>query len=194
MKFGGIVIVGIGGTGVLKASEILSRFLLYQGFDVRQSEVHGMAQRGGSVITHLKYGEKVYSPLLGKGEAQFMIATEEVEALRYSEFLSSDATIIINTWRLNPVGTKPDPYTGFSARLLREKGIPVYEIDANSIAESLQNSRVANSVLIGAFSKIFNFDNENIWEEVIKETFPQKLFDINLTAFLKGRESIAKIN
>ena len=69
MKFGGIVIVGIGGTGVLKASEILSRFLLYQGFDVRQSEVHGMAQRGGSVITHLKYGEKVYSPLLGKGEA-----------------------------------------------------------------------------------------------------------------------------
>ncbi len=190
MKFGGIVIVGVGGTGVLKASEMLSRFLLNQGFDVRQSEVHGMAQRGGSVITQLKYGEKVYSPLLGKGEAQYMIATEEVEALRYSEFLSFDATIIINSWRLNPVGTKPEPYTGLSARLYRGKGILVYEVNADSIAKSLQNSRVANSVLIGAFSKIFNSDNENIWEDVIRETFPKKFFDINMKAFFKGRELV----
>ncbi|NLJ38843.1 MAG: indolepyruvate oxidoreductase subunit beta [Candidatus Atribacteria bacterium] len=191
MKNGGIVIVGVGGTGVLKASELLSRFLLHCGFDVRQSEVHGMAQRGGSVITQLKFGEKVYSPLLGKGEAHYMIATEEIEALRYSEFLSYDANIIINTWRLNPVGTKPEPYSGFSAHLFREKGLSVYEVNAFSIAESLQNSKIVNTVLIGAMSKIFQFDNENIWEEVIKETFPQKLFNINMTAFLKGRESIS---
>ncbi|NLJ48654.1 MAG: indolepyruvate oxidoreductase subunit beta [Candidatus Atribacteria bacterium] len=191
MKYGGIVIVGVGGTGVLKASEILSKFLLNQGFDVRQSEVHGMAQRGGSVITQIKYGEKVFSPLLGKGEAQYMIAIEETEALRYSEFLSSDATIIINTWRLNPVGMKPEPYTGFSARLFREKGFSVYEVNALSIAESLQNSRVVNTVLIGAMSKLFHFDSENIWEEVMKETFPQKLFQINMVAFLKGRESVS---
>jgi len=88
------------------------------------------------------------------------------------------------------LGTKPEPYTGLSARLYREKGIQVYEVNANSVAESLQNSRVANSVLIGAFSKIFNADNENIWEDVVRETFPQKFFDINMRAFLKGRELV----
>ena len=108
MKFGGIVIVGIGGTGVLKASEILSRFLLYQGFDVRQSEVHGMAQRGGSVITQLKYGEKVYSPLLGKGEAQFMIATEELKHCVIVSFfllmqLSSSIPGGLIRWALNRI-------------------------------------------------------------------------------------------
>ena len=190
MNSGGLIIVGIGGTGVLKASEIISVVLIRLGYDARQSEVHGMAQRGGSVITHLKYGGEVHSPLLAKGEAHYMIATEETEALRYADYLSDRAIIILNTWRLNPVGIKPENYTGKSASLLRENNFTVYEIPASSIAVELNNSRVMNTVLIGAFSRFFFPDFENLWKEVIAEVIPKKFIDLNLEAFQRGRNAV----
>ena len=190
MNAGGLVIVGVGGTGVLKAGEIVSNFLFRKGYDVRQSEVHGMAQRGGSVITQLRYGEKVYSPLLGRGDAQYMVATEEIEALRYADYLSPSAIVILNAWRLNPVGMKPELYTGRSASVLGKAGFQVYEIDASSIACSLKNSQVMNTALVGALSKLFFDCDEQLWEETIKEIFPTKLFEINMKAFIEGRNAI----
>ncbi|MCX6089642.1 MAG: indolepyruvate oxidoreductase subunit beta [Candidatus Atribacteria bacterium] len=192
MKNGGMIIVGVGGTGVLKASDVISGILLEDGYDVRQSEVHGMAQRGGSVITQIKYGNEVHSPLLARGEASFMLAMEELESLRYSSYLAKGARVVLNTWRLIPTGASPDILPESAAMILRTSGYQVYEIPARDIAFELNNLKVVNMVMVGGLSGIFLKEKETLWENILTHAIPTHLLDVNREAFHRGREWIRK--
>lgn len=185
---GGVVLCGVGGMGILKSSEIIASVVVRRGFDVRQSEVHGMAQRGGSVVTHLRYGEEVHSPLLLRGEAEHMIAFEELEALRYAPYLRRGALIILNTFRMCPPGVDPSQYPENVPKILEGAGFEVIPVSATDIAIALGDVRVTNSVLLGAFSRFFFIEETGVWEEALKEAFQDKALDLNLSAFYEGRK------
>jgi len=176
--------------GILKASEIIAEVLLQSGLLVRQSEVHGMAQRGGSVVTHLRYGEEVYAPLLTRGEADFMLAFEEMEALRYLSYLKKQGTIVLNVLRLYPPGIVKNEYPEQIPELLRSKGYRVFSIPATGIAQHLGDMRTTNLVLLGALSRIFPIGDEGIWREAIDKALRGKALELNLKAFAEGRNQI----
>ncbi len=184
---GAIAIVGVGGTGVLKASELLAYYFLAEGLEVRQSEVHGMAQRGGSVITHLRYGRGIYSPLLQSGEADYMLALEEMEALRYAFLLKKGAHVFIDQWRLLPPALGTAVYPQDVAGQLTQAGFRVVSVPAHEKAVVLGFPRLANTVLVGAFSAILPSSCEKEWENAIYHVFPSHLVENNLLAFREGR-------
>ncbi len=183
-----IMIVGVGGQGTLLTSRILGGITVKAGYDVKLSEVHGMAQRGGSVVTYVRYGEKVAEPIVEEGQADVLIAFERLEALRYAHFLKKDGVIIVNDQRIDPmpVVTGVASYPDNIIEDL-EKEYKVISVDAMKEAIELGNSRVFNVIILGIAAKHMDFEKE-MWLEVIKETVPPKTVDINIAAFEKGFE------
>lgn len=184
-----IMIVGVGGQGTLLTSRIIGKTAINMGMDVKISEVHGMAQRGGSVVTFVRFGEKVYEPVVEEGQADVIIAFERLEALRYSHFLKKDGVLIVNDCRIDPmtvvIGAKQYPENIIDGL---KKSHSVYAIDGQEIAKELGNTKVLNSVVLGYSAKFIGFDND-IWLEVIENTVPAKTIDINKKAFIKGYEA-----
>ena len=173
-----IMIVGVGGQGTLLASRILGGVAIKEGYDVKVSEVHGMSQRGGSVVTYVKYGDKVYSPIIGKGEADIVLAFEMLEAMRALPYLKKGGKMIANTQKMNPMPV----ITG--AMEIAEKA-NLQAVNALSTAEKAGSIKAVNVVLIGLLAKSTDID-KSVWLETIKETVPEKFIDLNLKAFELG--------
>ena len=181
-----IMIVGVGGQGTLLASRILGNAVIRMGYDVKVSEVHGMSQRGGSVVTYVKYGEKVYSPIIDNGEADIVLAFELLEAYRALPALKTGGRLIVNDQRINPmpVITGAAKYPDGIVEKLSEK-VDTTAVDALALANEAGSFKAVNVVLIGVMAKSTNIPYE-IWIDTIKTTVPQKFLDINLKAFELG--------
>jgi len=183
-----IMIVGVGGQGTLLTSRILGGITMDAGYDVKLSEVHGMAQRGGSVVTFVRYGETVAEPIVEEGQADVLIAFEKLEALRYAHFLKKDGVIIVNDWRIDPItvvtGVKQYP-ENIIENLAKEH--TVYSINAMEEALKLGNSKTFNVIVLGMAAKHMDFDKQ-AWLDVIARTVPPKTVEMNQKAFLVGYE------
>ena len=184
------LLVGVGGQGVLLASGILAEVGLRAGYDAKKSEVHGMAQRGGSVVSHVRWAEEVLSPLIGLGEVDYLLALEKLEALRYIEMLRPGGTVIVNDHSIPPVsvsfGSDEYPDDQRVWRVLSEVTDDVQLVPGVELAEELGNARVSNVVMLGALSKFLDIALD-IWLELIGERVPEKYVELNRQAFLKGR-------
>ncbi len=189
METTNIMIVGVGGQGSLLASKILGHLLLNKGCDVKVSEVHGMSQRGGSVVTYVRFGDKVYSPIITEGEADIIVSFEPLEAARWLPYLKKGGRIITNTYKMDPmpVITGNAAYPEDIENKLMEKGVRVDAMDCLSKAEEAGSSKAVNIVLLGRFSNYFDFTKEE-WLDSIKACVPEKFLDINLRAFELGAE------
>ncbi|MDO4618106.1 MAG: indolepyruvate oxidoreductase subunit beta [Clostridia bacterium] len=181
-----IMIVGVGGQGTLLASRILGNTVINEGYDVKVSEVHGMSQRGGSVVTYVKFGDKVYSPIIDMGEADIILAFEQLEAYRALPYLKKGGKMIANNQKVNPmpVITGAMDYPENIMDKIREK-VDLIEVDALSLAEEAGNFKAVNVVLIGVMAKSTDIAYEK-WVETIKTTVPEKFLDVNLKAFDLG--------
>ncbi len=188
MKELNIMVVGVGGQGTLLTSRIIGKTALKADYEVKLSEVHGMAQRGGSVVTFVRFGQKVCEPVVEEGCADVIIAFERLEALRYAHFLKKDGIIIVNDCRIDPmtvvIGASQYPENILESL---KKEHTVYSIDGGAIAKELGNSKVLNSVVLGLSAKHIGFTKEE-WLDVVKSTVPQKTIEINEKAFLRGYE------
>lgn len=187
LKVHSILFAGVGGQGVLRASDITCTVMMEAGLDVKKSEVHGMAQRGGCVNSDVRYGAKVYSPLAEAGSGEILISFEKMEALRYLKFLRKDAAIIVNTEEIYPptVNTGDASYPVDVIGFLKKHYPKVIAFNAAELAQKAGNIKAANVVLLGALSNLLDVD-KSIWESVIKKSFPQKLVKLNLDAFHMG--------
>lgn len=187
-----IMLVGVGGQGTLLASRILGNVLLANGFDVKVSEVHGMSQRGGSVVTYVKYGDKVFSPVTDRGEADIIISFEQMEAARWTSYLKKGGKIILSTQKLEPmpVITGAAAYNSEIIDKIKALGIDVTEIDALSLAEEAGSPRAVNVVLMGVLSNVMDF-SEECWQNALTECVPAKALEINREAFKLGRKAQA---
>lgn len=183
------LLVGVGGQGAILISKIMTNGFMKAGYDVKQSEVHGMAQRGGSVSTQVRWGEKVYAPVFGKGEADIMVALERMEAVRYADFLKPEGVAVINDYAMNSTtvasGAEVYPEGCIEAMQKEFKTIPVKAAD---IAISLGNAKCMNVVLFGAMCDSLGCP-EIDWEQIVAETVPAKVKELNLAAFRAGREA-----
>ncbi len=188
MQTKNIMIVGVGGQGTLLASKLLGKLLLNKGYDVKVSEVHGMSQRGGSVVTYVRYGDKVYSPVIDKGEADVIVSFEMLEAARWAEYLKADGVIITNTQQVNPmpVITGACEYPQNLDCKIKDLGLKLEAFDALSLAEEAGNSKAVNIVLMGRLSKLFDF-TEGEWLQAIEQSVPEKFLELNKKAFALGR-------
>lgn len=184
------MLVGVGGQGTLLASRILGSVLLSQGYDVKVSEVHGMSQRGGSVVTYIKYGDKIFSPVIEKGEADVIVAFEQLEAARWLPYLKKGGKIITNTQKIAPMPVimGVQEYPEELIEKIRAKGVDITAVDALSLAEEAGSSRAVNVVLMGLISKTAGFPVE-VWEKALEECVPAKALEINKKAFASGREA-----
>ena len=187
MKTKNVMIVGVGGQGSLLASKLLGRLLLTKGYDIKVSEVHGMSQRGGSVVTYVRFGDKVYSPVIDKGEADYIVSFELLEAARWTEFLKPGGKIITNTQQVNPmpVVTGAAQYPENLVEKMVQAGLDVDAIDALSLAEQAGSSKAVNLVLMGRLSKYFEF-SEDEWMAAIEASVPAKFLEMNKKAFSLG--------
>ena len=183
-----VLVVGVGGQGVILASDVLTEVAGSSGFDAKKSEVHGMAQRGGSVNAHVRFGKKVYSPLIPMGEADILLSFEQMEAIGYVEYTHEDALFIVDSTKLPPttVNFGDIPYPGDPVGSLK-KHRKVLEIDGTGIAEELGNARMANTVLLGVLSVHLQLKQE-AWKKVIAENVPPKTVEANIRAFQRGKE------
>ncbi len=185
-----ILIVGVGGQGVLLASEIISAVAMDAGLDVKKSEVHGMSQRGGVVSSHVKMDDRVYSPTIAHGEADFLMSFEQAEALRAVDWMRKDGIAIVSRTTLVPAivtSTKGMTYPHDAVEQLQRKVSRVIPVAADKIAGELGNPRLVNTILLGVLSNYLPFKQEQ-WLDAMKKQIKAKLVDINLTAFAKGRE------
>ena len=182
-----IMIVGVGGQGSLLASRLLGRVLTEEGHDVKVSEVHGMSQRGGSVVTYVKCGEKVASPLIDLGEADYIISFEKLEAARYASYLKIGGRIITNSQQIDPmpVITGAAAYPADVLDQLRAKGVQIDEMDALTMAESAGSAKAVNIVLMGRLARYFGIAPEK-WIDALKATVAPKFFEMNCKAFELG--------
>ena len=184
-----IMIVGVGGQGSLLASRILGHVLLMQGFEVKVSEVHGMSQRGGSVVTYVKYGDKVYSPVVEKGEADLIVSFEQLEAARSLPYLRKGGTIITSTQKLDPMpvirGATTYPEDIFNQ--FREAGVDFVSVNALELAEQAGSAKSSNVVLMGVVSTKMSIEKE-VWLKALEECVPAKFLELNKKAFELGRE------
>jgi len=188
------LLAGVGGQGTILASNVLAQVALTVGFDVKKSEVHGMAQRGGSVNTHVRWNsERVYSPLIGLGEASFLLAFEEAEALRYAAYLKPGGIAIVNEYTIKPItvtsGGAHYPSRAELEATYEQLTDRLYLVPGTTLAQELGNARAGNVVLLGALSTFLDLPPET-WLEVIAARVPPKYVDLNRQAFLKGREVI----
>ena len=187
METKNVMIVGVGGQGSLLASKLLGRLLLGKGYDIKVSEVHGMSQRGGSVVTYVRFGDKVYSPVIDKGEADFIVSFELLEASRWTEFLKPGGKRIANTQQINPmpviIGAAEYPEN--LAAKMTAAGIDLDAVDALSLAEQAGSAKAVNLVLMGKLSKYFDIPEEE-WLEAIEQSVPAKFLEMNKKAFALG--------
>jgi indolepyruvate ferredoxin oxidoreductase beta subunit len=182
------MIVGVGGQGSLLASKLLGQLLVSENYDVKVSEVHGMSQRGGSVVTYVRYGEKVYSPVICNGEADFIISFETIEAARWASCLKPDGKVIVNTQKIDPmpVITGAAQYPENALDEMKANGVDVDALDALSLANEAGSSKAVNIVLMGRLSKSLDIDKEK-WIAALKESVAPKFVEMNVKAFELGR-------
>ena len=204
-----VILAGVGGQGVILASELLAMAAVHVGHDVKQTEVHGIAQRGGSVHSHVRFGGRVYSPLIKPGEADVLIATEKLEGLRFAHYVREGGVIVMNSYELPPIRQALRPRSGQAqdrsirqaqdrpigaggqypyeaVDFLRGKGFPVIAFNATEQAAALGNPRVSNVMLLGAASPHLNI-SEEIWKATLEDRLPAGLLEVNRKAFAEGR-------
>ena len=188
METKNIMIVGVGGQGSLLASKLLGRLLLSKGYDCKVSEVHGMSQRGGSVVTYVRWGDKVYSPIIDKGQADAIVSFELLEAARYTEYVRPGGRIVVNTQQINPmpVITGAAEYPEDLVKKMADKGILVDAFDALAVAQEAGSPKAVNIALMGRLSNYFDFTEEE-WLAAIEESVPAKFLELNRKAFRLGR-------
>lgn len=186
-----IMIVGVGGQGSLLASRILGNAVMLKGYDVKVSEVHGMSQRGGSVVTYVKFGDKVASPVICRGEADIIMSFEILEAARWLEYLKTGGTVITNTQQINPmpVITGAAEYPENLAEKMRAAGVNVIAADALSIAKEAGSEKAVNVALIGLMSHVLGFDRDTI-VKAIEMSVPEKFLELNMKAFELGEKAV----
>ena len=186
-----VMIVGVGGQGTLLASRLLGAAMTAKGFDVKVSEVHGMSQRGGSVVTYVRYGEKVYSPIIEEGEADIVLAFEQLEAARYLPYLKKGGAVVVNTQKMDPmpVVTGSTTYPEGLLEDMEKKGARVLALDALSLAEEAGSAKAVNVVLIGAMAKSLG-QEQAVWLKAIEETVPAKFLEMNRKAFALGWQAV----
>jgi len=182
------LLVGVGGQGVILTAKVLVQGLMKAGYDVKMSEVHGMSQRGGSVSTQVHWGDKVYSPLIGKGAADIIVAFEKMEAVRYSDYLKEAGLMVINDYEMasSSIAAGLCEYPEGCLEALKAN-FTCYVLKAEEIAKELGNPKCMNIVLFGGLVKALKLDDIN-WEEVIAEVVPPKFLELNLEAYRRGRE------
>ena len=190
METKNVMIVGVGGQGSLLASKLLGRLLLTRGYDIKVSEVHGMSQRGGSVVTYVRFGDKVYSPIVDKGEADFIVSFELLEAARWTEYLKPGGKIVVNTQKISPmpVITGAAEYPQGLVEQMQSAGLDVDAFDALALAEQAGSPKAVNIVLMGHLSRNFDFTEEE-WMDAIERSVPAKFLELNKTAFKLGRRA-----
>lgn len=190
METRSIMIVGVGGQGSLLASRLLGNVLLAKGFDVKVSEVHGMSQRGGSVVTYVRYGDEVCSPIIEKGEADVIISFELLESARWLPYLKKGGKLITSTQQLDPmpVITGAAQYPEDIAAKIKTMGIQVTAVDALGLAEQAGNAKASNVVLMGVVSAQTEFE-EQLWQNAIEQCVPPKFLELNKKAFELGRNA-----
>ena len=182
-----VIIVGVGGQGTLLASRLLGNAMMNEGYDVKVSEVHGMSQRGGSVVTYVRFGDKVFSPVIEQGEADIVLAFEQLEAARFLPWLKKDGTVVVNTQQIDPmsvvIGTAQYPQGLVES--IKAQGAKVLAFNALSLAEQAGSVKAVNVVLIGAMAKHLDLGKET-WLKAIEETVPKKFLELNKKAFELG--------
>ncbi len=186
----GILIVGVGGQGVLLASEIISEVAIQAGLDVKKSEVHGMSQRGGVVSSHVKIAPKVYSPTIGHGQADVLVSFEQAEGLRALDWLKKDGVAIVSQTRLIPAivtSSKEFDYPKDAIGEMKKQVDRVIGVPADKIAGELGNPRLVNTILLGVLSNYLPFDHD-LWEEAIRARVKERFVEVNLRAFSRGRQ------
>ncbi len=186
-----VLIVGVGGQGIILASDVLGKVAAAAGYDVKKNEIHGMAQRGGSVSSHVRFGPKVSSPIIKMGEADVLLSFEQIETLRYFPFLSDKGAVIVNDQKILPpaVFTGQMEYPADILAKIKEKTANTIVVNGKEIAENLGNQRVMNVIFLGVLSKYLDIPVD-VYEKVLKESLKPKLVDINLKAFHSGRELV----
>ncbi len=185
-----VLLAGVGGQGVLLASEALALAALADGLEAKQSEVHGVAQRGGSVVSHVRFGARVHSPLIRCGEVDVLYAAERLEALRYAHYVKSGGSVVMDDHAISPIQLPDEPekpYPDGVPEFLRGKGLEVRVVDALGVAVELGEKRCANIVLLGAVSACLGIRGD-AWDKALTDRFPEKLRELNLNAFRRGRE------
>ncbi|MDR0705780.1 MAG: indolepyruvate oxidoreductase subunit beta [Planctomycetaceae bacterium] len=185
-----VVLVGVGGQGILLASEIVAQAAAAAGFDVKTNEVHGMAQRGGSVIAQIRYGKKVFSPLVPQHTAKVLGSLERIECLRYLDYLAQDGLAVVSNQKIIPVtaSTGGTPYPEIDEQILSQYFSKLVYLDAVAIASKLGNAKAANTILLGAMSTRLDLP-ETAWMEAIRQSVKKQFIDINIAAFQKGKET-----
>jgi indolepyruvate ferredoxin oxidoreductase beta subunit len=186
-----ILIVGVGGQGTLLTSKVLGKYAELKGFDCKLSEVHGMAQRGGSVVTHVRFGEKIYSPIIWEGGADIILAYEKLEAFRYYNFLKKDGVMVINDMEIYPMPVimGKEKYPENIKEFLEQKVKKATYINAIELAKEAGNVKALNIVMVGALCKMLDFDYE-IMKQAVKECVPAKFLEVNMKALSSGYEMV----
>ncbi|MBR5421138.1 MAG: indolepyruvate oxidoreductase subunit beta [Lachnospiraceae bacterium] len=190
METKNIMIVGVGGQGSLLASKLLGRLLLDAGYDVKVSEVHGMSQRGGSVVTYVRYGDRVFSPVIDKGEADYIVSFELLEAARWMEYLKPDGQIVTNIQQIDPmpVITGAAEYPADLVQKIKDAGVKVDALDCLKLAEEAGSAKAVNIVLMGRLSHYFDLPRE-AWMAALKAQVPAKFLEMNEKAFALGENA-----
>jgi indolepyruvate ferredoxin oxidoreductase beta subunit len=184
-----ILICGVGGQGVILVSEIIAQVAVFAGLEVKQSEVHGVAQRGGAVVSHVRYGKKVYSPLIKTGESDFVLACEKLEAVRWAHHLRPEGRLIVDDNEIMPtVFDRKTKYPKGLLKLIEQRNIQPVLVDATRQAIELGNIRTANTILCGALATFLDFGDE-VWDKALRQRLPAKILDINIRAFSLGHKA-----
>jgi indolepyruvate ferredoxin oxidoreductase beta subunit len=188
-----IILAGVGGQGVILASELVARLAALAGYDAKQTEVHGVSQRGGSVHSHVRFGPQVFSPLVAVGEANVVFGMEKLEALRFAHYIAPGGAILVNDHEILPLsaGDIIKDYPHNSVEYLQEKGLNAISIPASDLALELGNIRAANVVMLGGLSHLLDIPQEK-WEETLRGRIPERFLELNLKAFAKGAEAVAQ--
>jgi indolepyruvate ferredoxin oxidoreductase, beta subunit len=189
-----VLLAGVGGQGVLLASEVLAEVAALAGHDVKKSEVHGMAQRGGSVVSHLRFGAEVFSPLIPRGGADFLVSFERLETLRYLDSLHAGSVVLVNNQQILPlpVSVGKAVYPPDVEERVRAAGVRAQFVDGTGLAAAAGNAKAVNAVILGALAAIMGFP-ESLWQEALRHQVPPRLLEVNLRAFALGRASGAGV-
>ncbi len=182
-----ILLAGVGGQGILLASEVLSEVVLLAGLDVKKNEIHGMSQRGGSVVSHVRYGEKVYSSIIPEGEVDILFSFEMLETCRYLPLLRPSGRVVMNDWKIAPpsVALGKQPYPADLAETIRRQHPATTVVNGLELALAAGNSKTVNTVLLGALSQTLDFDPQ-LWQTALRKMIPERLLEVNLKAFALG--------
>ncbi len=192
-KVKNILLAGVGGQGILLASEVISEVMLLAGLDVKKNEIHGMSQRGGSVVSHVRYGEKVYSSIIPEGEVDILFSFELLETCRYLPLLRKNGRVVVCDWKISPPGVARgvQAYPENLAEKICQRFPASVVIDGLNLALTAGNAKTVNTVLLGALSNILPFERE-LWLEALQKMIPARLIDVNLKAFELGCGEVVK--